>query len=44
MAGSPVVRAPVKPELLRWARQRAGLGRNEFPARFQPALSYTPRK
>ena len=25
----------MKPELLRWARHRAGLGRSEFPARFK---------
>ena len=30
-----MIRVPVKPELLRWARHRAGLGRNEFPARFK---------
>ena len=30
-----MIRVPVKPELLRWARHRAGLGRSEFPARFK---------
>ena len=30
-----MIRVPVKPELLRWARHRAGLGRSEFPARFR---------
>ena len=30
-----MIRVPVNPELLRWARHRAGLGRSEFPARFK---------
>ena len=30
-----MIRVPVKPELLRWARHRAGLDRSEFPARFK---------
>ncbi len=30
-----MIRVPVKPELLRWARRRAALGRSEFPARFK---------
>ena len=30
-----MIRVPVKPELLLWARHRAGLGRDEFPARFK---------
>ena len=30
-----MIRVPVKPELLRWARHRAGLGRSEFSARFK---------
>ena len=30
-----MIRVPVNPELLRWARHRAGLGRGEFPVRFK---------
>ena len=30
-----MIRVPAKPELLRWARHRAGLDRSEFPARFK---------
>ena len=30
-----MIRVPVNPELLRWARHRAGLGPSEFPARFR---------
>ena len=46
-----MIRVPVKPQLLRWARHRAGLGRNEFPARFKKRpewetgrLQPTPRR
>ena len=42
MAGSRMIRVPVKPELLRWARHRAGLGRSEFPARMADELGLTP--
>ena len=41
-AGSRMIRVPVKPELLRWARHRAGLGRSEFPARMADELGLTP--
>ena len=30
-----MIRVPVKPELLRWARRRAGLSLQEFPTRFK---------
>ena len=32
--GAPVIRVPVEPELLRWARQRAGMGQDDLAAKF----------